>query len=253
MKAGKEWMWPISFRAACIKFGDLHHAFGDCAAYQGFDIACHIGLLSLPDDSFYVYSDNMTINDNSVNIENGKERYHHGDLRRAVLDEGLRLLGAVSADELSLREIARNVGVSATAVYRHFPDKGALLGALAHEAGVMLARAQRAAQAKVTDPKAGFEATGAAYVRFALAHPALFRLMMARMHFGGSQGRAGEDDGLTLLFDNVAALSPPDATEQEMRAKAIQSWAVVHGLAMLMLDGQVPVDDQLIEQVTRWN
>ncbi len=66
----------------------------------------------------------MTYNDNSVNIKS----YHHGDLRSALVEEGLRLLAASDAEHLSLREIARNAGVSATAVYRHFPDKEALLG-----------------------------------------------------------------------------------------------------------------------------
>ena len=85
--------------------------------------------------------------------------------------------GAV--DELSLREIARSVGVSATAVYRHFPDKAALLSALRQEADVMLAEAFRSAMAKVKPGHEAFDAMGRAYVRFALANPALFRLMMS--------------------------------------------------------------------------
>ena len=73
-----------------------------------------------------------------------KKAYHHGDLRSALVEAGLRLLEARTADDLSLREVARAVGVSATAVYRHFPDKGALMAALAGEGLARLAEAQHA-------------------------------------------------------------------------------------------------------------
>jgi AcrR family transcriptional regulator len=72
-----------------------------------------------------------------------KRSYHHGDLRQALIEAGLTLLDVRAADALSLREVARAVGVSATAVYRHFPDKGALLDALAAEGLRKLADAQR--------------------------------------------------------------------------------------------------------------
>ena len=77
----------------------------------------------------------MASNDNSVNIKS----YHHGDLRSAAVAEGLRLLQEREADSLSLREIARNVGVSATALYRHFPDRASLLAALANAGYAKLA------------------------------------------------------------------------------------------------------------------
>src|SRR5262245_66433836 len=83
----------------------------------------------------------MARNGNSVNIESGGERYHHGDLRAALIGEGLKRLKEGPVDALSLREIARNVGVSATAVYRHFPDKAALLGALCVAGDAMIAKA----------------------------------------------------------------------------------------------------------------
>ncbi len=69
-------------------------------------------------------------------------RYHHGDLRPALIEEGLRLIAEGPADVLSLRELARRVGVSATAVYRHFPDKGALMAALAAQGLMLLGAAQ---------------------------------------------------------------------------------------------------------------
>src|SRR6476469_1040818 len=97
-----------------------------------------------------------------------EKTYHHGDLRRALIDAGLELLESRDAEALSLREVARSVGVSATAVYRHFPDKNALLDALAAEGLGRLAAAQHKAADASGGGEAGFAATGAAYVRFAL-------------------------------------------------------------------------------------
>lgn len=197
-----------------------------------------------------VYGDNMSGNDNSVNIKDKKERYHHGDLRSALVAEGLRLLAAHDAEHLSLRQVARNVGVSATAVYRHFPDKNALLAALASEGGEQLAEQQLAAQQSAGGGVAGFDATGRVYVRFALANPALFRLMMVNARDGAIlDGEAGSVTGLNLLRRNIAELATPGTSAHVQRVRAVQSWAIVHGLAMLMLDGQVPPDDALIDAV----
>ena len=89
----------------------------------------------------------MTENDNSVNIApaHGRDAYHHGDLRSALIEAGMHALSTHSADALSLRALAREVGVSATAVYRHFPDRDALLVALALTGFDQLAAAQQAA------------------------------------------------------------------------------------------------------------
>jgi len=201
----------------------------------------------------------MTRNANTVNIEtddlvgvaDARPRYHHGDLRSALVEEGLRQLAGGDAQDLSLRGIARAVGVSATAVYRHFPDKTALTDALCAEGDRLLGEASAQAQASAGGGRAGFDATGRAYVRFALAHPALFRLMMGR--FRGVPGDLAAPEshsaGLRLLVDNIAALSPPDLPAAERSRRALQSWALVHGLAMLMLDGIVPADEALIDAV----
>lgn len=188
-------------------------------------------------------------NDNSVNIKSERSRYHHGDLRAALIAEGLRLLAIGDAEHLSLREIARNVGVSPTAVYRHFPDKQALLIALALEGGARLARQQKEAQAAAGGGRAGFDATGRVYVRFALENPALFRLLIAQSRDGDEVFARAETGGLGLLRRNIAALAAPGTSEDDQRVAIVRSWAMVHGLAMLMLDGQVPMDERLIDRV----
>lgn len=196
--------------------------------------------------------------------------YHHGDLRAALIEEGLRLLEAVEPAGLSLREIARNVGVSATAVYRHFPDKDALLAALAEHGLELLAQRQRAVLAR-SRGNSGFAALGRAYVRFALAHPGLYRLMFTHHDRGdpagsdgpndlrakssagsaagsGSEPGSGPDAGAAaasaagLLREQVARALGAAATEQKIAVTAIRAWALVHGLSMLILDRQVSRD-----------
>ncbi len=188
----------------------------------------------------------MAKNGNSVNIESSGERYHHGDLRRALILKGLERLAEGPAEDLSLREIARSLGVSATAVYRHFPDKAALLTALCIEGDRMLAEAFRKAMAKVKPGMEAFDEMGRAYVRFALAHPALFRLMMSP---AGVKRQDGEAAG--MLVDTLKNLSGPGQTPAERDAQRLKAWSLVHGLAMLMLDGLVPANRTLIDQVIR--
>jgi AcrR family transcriptional regulator len=176
-----------------------------------------------------------------------KTSYHHGDLRVALIAEGLRLLAARDAEDLSLREVARGVGVSATAVYRHFPDKAALMAALAAEGLVMLSQVQHAAYDAAGGGVAGFNATGAAYVRFALLHTALFRLIFANPPTGKIVELADSpDNAMRFLMENAAKLAPPG---MEPRIFALQSWSVAHGLAMLIIDGQLHVDDKTIDAV----
>ena len=178
--------------------------------------------------------------------------YHHGDLRAALIAAGLEMLKDRSADALSLREIARQVGVSATAVYRHFPDKQALLYALCEDGADQLRRCQQAAMDAAGGGKAGFDATGRAYVRFALDHPALFRLMSTIKRPGEADavGASAVNGAMQLLRQNVASLLPAEASDMDKRLATIKAWAKVHGLAMLMLDGQVAVDDRLIDAIT---
>lgn len=181
-----------------------------------------------------------------------KQNYHHGDLRSALIATGLKLLETKAGGEIGLREVARETGVSATAVYRHFPDKDALLAALVDAGYEKLADAQEAAAARHEERDAGFRAIGQAFVYFALAHPALFRLMTSYMHLAGecADGEVvGDNRAGRLLKDNIAALLPADASDRDREVATIQSLALVHGLAQLVLAGQVPNDSALIDAV----
>ena len=178
-------------------------------------------------------------------------RYHHGDLRSALIEEGLAQLDVKAPDAVSLREIARNVGVSATAVYRHFPDKAALLNALCGVGGERLAEAFQEAMAGAEDERAAFRAMGRAYVKFALRNPSVFRLMMTQSPPDGDRNEApcATDAPFGMLSDTLKNLMPVDASKTDRKIKRLQAWSMVHGLAMLMLDGQVPPDEALVDQV----
>ena len=174
----------------------------------------------------------------------GNSAYHHGDLRAALIAEGLRLVEDKGADALSLREVARGVGVSATAVYRHFPDKRALMTALADEGVRRLAAAQAAAAEQAPTLPEAFLATGRTYVRFALDNPGLFRTTFT---YPGIDGPDPANDSAAFLLHSHA-LALVDGDEQRARALALHAWALVHGLAMLILDGRVPDDPELIDR-----
>ena len=172
------------------------------------------------------------------------ESYHHGDLRRALVSAGLAALETSDIGEISLRQLARDVGVSPTAVYRHFPDKNALMRALA-EAGIdQMAEWQRqaAAGAKQSD---AFASTGRAYIRWALANPALFRLTFGQCNQIGGEV-FGDNNAAQMLRRSAEQFTGSEVGAQRLM---IQAWAVVHGLAMLILDGQLPRDDDMIDQI----
>src|SRR6187455_2389962 len=104
-----------------------------------------------------------------------RDRYHHGDLRRALLQEAVRTIQTRGVEALTLRAAGQTLGVSRTALYRHFTDKAALLRAVAQEGFRMLRLELVAAWDKAGGGRNGFEQTGVAYVRFAVEHPAHYR------------------------------------------------------------------------------
>lgn len=187
--------------------------------------------------------------------------YHHGDLRNALIDAGLTALEAQDASELSLRALARELGVSANAVYRHFADKEALLSALAAEGFRRFAREQREARAQLdTDPAA----TGLGYIRFAQRHPALFRLMFGRFTRACDNAELQEAAlaAFGQLLEDSRASGPagqaqpnPGAIDEATMLRAIARWSLVHGLSHLMLEGQLSffgpgaASEQLVQAV----
>jgi AcrR family transcriptional regulator len=158
--------------------------------------------------------------------------YHHGDLRRALIDAALTDVAEGGPTALSLRNIARRVGVSHAAPTHHFGDKAGLLTAIATDGWNLLADALEAAQ-----HDSGFGGQGVAYVLFATKHPAHFAVMRAPdlVHsddpaLDAARQRAGEQ-----LRQGAAAKT--GAVDDP--ARRLAAWALVHGLANLLLEGNV--------------
>lgn len=167
--------------------------------------------------------------------------YHHGDLRRALMDVTIAMVEERGdAGDVSLREVARRAGVSHNAPYRHFEDQEALLAAVAVEGFEMLSRALRAARSEAADPEERFVATALAYLRFAKAH----RGHMGVMHGSGlPKSRTKElqhaaNDAFQVLKELAADAGVEDVVEQ--RRLGTIAWSFVHGLATLTGHGQVP-------------
>lgn len=171
--------------------------------------------------------------------------YHHGDLRNALIEAGMAALAQHDASALSLRALARELGVSANAAYRHFADKDALLSALATE-GFQRFAAEQAASALEPGGQPGHAtdalASGLRYVHFAQRHPGLFRLMFGRF-LHGSQDPALQAAAMAA-FGQLLAQSRPegarlDPPDEATLMRALAKWSLVHGLSHLLLEGQL--------------
>ena len=161
--------------------------------------------------------------------------YHHGDLKRALLDAALEMLDEEGAEGIGLRELARKVGVSPAAPYRHFRSRQALLEAVATEGFRRFSAMMAAKEADLPEPEQ-LPAMAEAYVRFALVQPALFRLMFSRQ-----VDKQGNKALHTAAIDAYASLAKAAAREvpEAPSEGAVIAWAFVHGLSMLLLDEQI--------------
>jgi AcrR family transcriptional regulator len=174
--------------------------------------------------------------------EDERRGYHHGNLRRALLDGALALLKERGSFDFTLRELARTAGVTHNAPYRHFASKPELLGALKQEGFGLLAERARQALARSGDsPRERIRALGEAYVRFALAHPEHFRLMTSEAAERPGGERVAEES-FRLLEGAIADGQSRGAVRRDLSARelALAAWAIVHGLASLLASGQVP-------------
>jgi AcrR family transcriptional regulator len=170
-----------------------------------------------------------------------KSAYHHGDLRRALVVAARAILEEDSLAALSLRAVARRAGVSQAAPYHHFPDKDALLAAVAADGFDALDQAMQARMAGVSDPAERLIASGVAYVMFAVASPALFQIMFgAAMHGLAAHAErieAGKRAYATLEQAVTAMTEQVGGAEADVAFACLGAWAVAHGLAKLLVEG----------------
>lgn len=166
--------------------------------------------------------------------------YHHGNLRQSLIDKALELLEIRGNAEISVRELAREIGVSTGAAYRHFENKEALMVALAIEGCQILLNTQMKAILNEKNPEYKFRNIGRAYVTFAIKNPALFQLMFGRFTAGSQNpelNHAADQIYQNLLEVVSSALKLP-CEDFRVVTFASQAWSLVHGLSVLILNGQ---------------
>ncbi len=184
-----------------------------------------------------------------------RSRYHHGDLRNALLETALALVAQRGPEGFSLREAAREIGVSPAAAYRHFSDKTSLLAALAEDGhGRLAASMERSLSRIAVAPGTKAHAAQAllaiaeGYLDFAVRHPAHFRVM-----FGPSTRVKGFSPccapsgrgSFQILVDALDGLVTAGVISPEQRVGAeVAAWAGVHGLATAVVEGSLPLDSQ---------
>jgi AcrR family transcriptional regulator len=168
--------------------------------------------------------------------------YHHGHLRAALLAAGERELAEKGLEGFALRGVAKRAGVSHAAPAHHFGDSEGLLSALAAEGFRRFLAAQLAREAVAgPEPRDRIVAAGLGYVDFALAHPALFRLMFssARPNFGTEELRDAAGAAHRHLVEHAAALRGDGPAAAGDLADVTALWAMAHGLADLLQAGRI--------------
>jgi AcrR family transcriptional regulator len=184
--------------------------------------------------------------------------YHHGDLKRTLLDAGLELVASDGWQDLSLRGLAAAAGVSRAAPYAHFRDKAELLSAIADAGFSRMAESMRESCGDEADVEAQFLGVGRGYLRFALENPNLFKLMFSR--HPDDEGAASEAPRngaapYALLGARLDAfLSARGRGGGDRALIRTMAWSLVHGMALLMIERRLPLSDaarrELIDQAT---
>ena len=173
-------------------------------------------------------------------------RYHHGDLRRVLIDAAMDLVGEGGADAVSVREAARRAGVSPGAPFRHFASRDALMAAVAEEAQRRFRAEIDATLAKVPvdDPLARFRALGLAYMRWAIKNPTHFEVISSRRYFNHDKSAAVSRDNAEVIGLMERLLAEAHAKGQlgpsNLKDVKIGGRALVYGFARMSIDGHFP-------------
>ena len=160
--------------------------------------------------------------------------YHHGDLRRALIDAARRLLESEGPSALSLRAVAREAGVSPAAPYHHFKDKAELLDAVAHEGWEMLDDALVKGRKEDESVRERIASIGVAYVCFARDNPALYRVMYDCSRDKESlpeHVHADNDSAYCRVRDTLIAAGADPSDEIGLELATVAAWCAAHGLA----------------------
>ena len=179
-----------------------------------------------------------------------KADYHHGNLRRALIDAAVSAIAKHGVDALNLRQLAARAGVTPGAPYHHFTDREELLAAIAEEGfGRLGAELIAGRDAAGDEASARLEALGRAYINFAISCPGYFRVMF----HGDGKSSGPSAPGLRafhLLRDAVLACQEAGtAPAGDPSALVLTAWSAVHGFATLWVDGALPFEGMRPKQM----
>jgi AcrR family transcriptional regulator len=181
--------------------------------------------------------------------------YHHGNLRKALLDAAVALIGEVGPRGFTLREVARRAGVSHNAPYRHFASKDDLLLAVAAEGFERLAAVMREALEPGRSARERLELCGCGYVDFSLRWPqhllVMFDLPATVRERWATIPQIGGDAFRVLLDCIVAAQQSGDLPAGDPQPLAWMAWSLVHGIAKLVTGGNLPLTPDATLAFTR--
>lgn len=190
----------------------------------------------------------------TADLRDARRRYHHGDLRRALIEAALTAITEDGAANVRLRDIARRAGVSHAAPAHHFADKAGLLTAVAVDGFEQLATALADAYALTGD----LVEVGVAYVRFAIDHRAHFDVMFRPELYRADDPAlvAAKRAASASLYGPVGELID-DADSLHQLAPGVAAWSLVHGLATLLLTDSLPLPlghdpDQITRRISNY-
>jgi AcrR family transcriptional regulator len=172
--------------------------------------------------------------------------YHHGDLKRVLVDAALQLVEEGGAEAVSVREAARRAGVSPGAPFRHFPSRVALMTAVAEEAQRRFRAEIEAALSEVPagDPLARFRSFGLAYLRWAMRNPAHFEIISSGRYFDHDKATELSRDNSELIGMTERTLADAFAKGQlrspDLKRVQVAGRALVYGFARMNIDGHFP-------------
>lgn len=191
----------------------------------------------------------VTRTDGAKGARAGRTTYHHGDLPRAMVRQAVRTIQRQGLHALTLRGVGEQLGVSRTALYRHFTDKNDLLKAVAAEGFRLLQAELREAWTSGGEGQQAFDAMGRAYIQFAVRHQSHYRVMFGGALRGSDMptpDRDGTGDAFATLVHALESLQHAGVVRADHPQQlALYVWAVVHGVAMLAIDGVLRSPDAL--------
>lgn len=181
------------------------------------------------------------------------EKYHHGDLFAAVIEQAFEIIEADGYASFSIRSLARQIGVDSAAIYRHFKSKETVAAQVAKKDFTSLAQDMKDNLNAQTNATEKVVAIGVCYIDFARAHPNLFELMFNMVnspHYRNMDCEEDPNQSPSLIFSAAwhSLLKQQSQSQATAAIGQFSLWSAVHGCAMLLIQGHGPQEADLIKQ-----